>query len=287
MADKRVWALWNGALMPLDDVRVSPLDRAYLFGDAAYEVLRVYGGHTFMMAEHIGRLRASLDVLMIPADLSSLAQRLESLVAHAGAEHAAIYVQISRGEAKRSHLPPSGMRPNELAWVEPLAADFGVLKQEKGVRVALIEDSRWHHAAVKSVNLLGNVLTGMEAKARGADEALLYDRDGRISEGMHASFFAVRDQEILTTPLAANILPGLTRAALLRLAPSLGLAVVERSMSRSELSEMDELFFTGTLSEVLPIVAVDGLPVRNGLPGPVTRRLGAAFRASVSGQKRG
>ncbi len=281
MTETSLWASWNGAILPLSDVRVSPLDRAYLFGDAVYEVMRVYDGRPFMLAAHLDRLRASLDALMIPADVAGLRGRLAALIAKAGVRDAAIYLQISRGEAPRSHVPPAGMRPNELAWIDPLAPDFGLSKRVKGVRVALVEDGRWHFARVKSVNLLGNVLAGMEAKARGADEALLFDRDGRITEGMHSTFFAVRGAEVLTTPLSANILPGVTRAVLLPLARGLGLAVTERSMARGELADMDELFFTGTLSEVQPIVVLDGVPVGNGEPGPVTRRLLEAMTLRV------
>src|SRR4051794_28233709 len=123
MAEKDLWASWNGAVMPLSSVRVSPLDRAYLFGDAAYEVMRVYGGQPFMLAAHRERLRMSLEALKIPADLSSLNERLAALMARAGAAEAAIYLQVSRGEAPRSHLPPAGMRPNELVWIEPLPPD--------------------------------------------------------------------------------------------------------------------------------------------------------------------
>lgn len=271
------WALWNGSLMPLAAVRVSPLDRAYLFGDAVYEVMRVYGRRPFMMAAHLDRLKASLDALMIVHDVSAVGERIRRLIAQAGVPEAAVYVQVSRGEGKRAHVPPAGMRPNELLWIDPLPQDYGLRKRETGVSVALIEDQRWGYCRVKSVNLLGNVLAGMEAEARGADEALLYDRDGRITEGTHASFFAVEDGALVTTPLSANILPGVTRKLLLPLARRLDIPVKERSMARAELPGMDELFFTGTLSEVLPIVAVDGVPVRNGVPGPVTRRLLAAM----------
>jgi D-alanine transaminase len=276
------WALWNGALLPLADVRVSPLDRAYLFGDAVYEVMRLYDGKIFMRGEHLERLRASLEALMIGADLTGLSDRLDRLVAHANVREAALYIQISRGEAKRSHIPPAGMRPNELVWLEPLPADFGLSKQEKGVRVALLPDQRWHLARIKTVNLLGNVLAGMEAKARGADEALLYDPvDGRVTEGMHSTFFAVKDGALITTPLGANILPGITRAFVLPLARRLGLDVTERSLARSELAAMDEMFFTGTLSEIVPIISLDGRAIGSGVPGPVTRRLLEAAIAVV------
>ncbi len=284
METPAVLASFNGVTQPLASVRVSPLDRAYLFGDAVYEVIRVYAGRPFRLERHLDRLRASLAALAIPHDIAVTRERLAALLAVSAVREGSVYLQISRGEAKRTHVPAPGMQPNELMWLEPLPVDFGAAKRAAGVTVALCPDLRWGLCRAKTTNLLGNVVAGLAAQDQGATEALLYDESGRVTEGMHSTFFAVDAGRLVTTPLGANVLPGITREVVLEIARALGIETVERSVARGELPAMQELFFTGTLSEIQPIVAVDGTAVGDGRPGPLARRLQERFVLRVSAE---
>lgn len=274
-------ALWNGELQPLSEVRVSVLDRAYLFGDAVYEVLRVYAGQPFLLREHEDRLRRSLDGLGIDGADAELGEKIARLVAAGGPKEGLVYVQISRGEGPRSHVPPKGLTPNELLWLAPVDHAGLESKWRGGVSVLLCEDLRWGRCDVKSVNLLGNVLAAGEAKARGCEEALLVDRDGFVTEGAHTTFFGVRGSELVTTPLSPRILPGITRDFVIGLAKEQGLKLAEAKVKAAELGAFDEVFLTGTVSEIFPVVKVDGAAVGDGRPGPVTQRLHGLYRARV------
>jgi D-alanine transaminase len=281
MTQASVSAFWNGQLMPLVDVRVSVLDRAYLFGDAAYEVIRVYRGEPWLFSEHERRLARSLAALKIDAAVTDLRGKIRQLLQRDGKTEAGVYIQVSRGEGPRSHVPPTGLRPNELIYL--LAVDDQALeeKRKKGFHVGLTPDQRWGRCDVKSINLLGNTLAGADAKAKGFDDALLVDRDGYVTEGTHSSFFAVFADELVTPPLGPGLLPGITRAHLLGLAARSGLRASERRVAALELARADELFFSGTIAEIQPIVKVDGRPVGKGSPGPVTARLTQLFRAEI------
>jgi D-alanine transaminase len=276
-------ANWNGVEMPLADVRVSVLDRAFLFGDAVYEGLRVYGGRIFLCAEHLQRLRRSLAELRISADVDRLEQRVRETVAHSGVREGFIYIQATRGTApRRTHrFPDPPSTPNELIWVDEITADpYGALR-ETGARLLTFRDVRWQRCDIKSVNLLGNCLAAQAAAEAGCAEALLVDRDGTITEGSHTSVFGVRGGRIITSPLGPHILPGITRALVLGLAERARVPVAEESMRRDRLREVDELFLTGTTAEVLPITFVDNEPIGDGRPGPITRQLIVTYHEFV------
>lgn len=275
-------AFWNGRLMPLDEVRVSVLDRAYLFGDAAYEVIRVYRGRPWLFPEHERRLARSLAELGIAHALPRLAGQIQDLLAADGVADAGVYVQVSRGEAPRSHVPPAAMTPNELVYLLSIDDHAAEERRKNGLSVALMPDLRWGRCDIKSINLLGNTLAGAEAKKRGFDDALLVDRDHYVTEGTHSTFFAMTGGELTTPPLGPGLLPGITREFVLGLAARLGVPARERRVTAREVAQAEELFFTGTLAEIQPIVRLDGKPVGIGLPGPVTARLSAAFKSAIS-----
>jgi D-alanine transaminase len=262
--------------MPLADVRVSVLDRGFLFGDGIYEVLRVYDGRPFLLREHMARLRRSLAEIRIAADPERLEQRMLATLRESGVQSGLVYMQVTRGAAPRTHkFPQPPVAPNELIYVDAIDVDPYGAYREIGAKLLSIDDVRWRRCDIKSVNLLANCLAAQAAAEAGCLEALLVAADGTITEGSHTSIFAVQHGRILTTLWGRRSCPasrGLGEAGLPRSIP-----IVEQSLKHADLPAIDEMFLTGTTSEVLPVTQVDGRPIGNGRPGPVTRRLVATY----------
>jgi D-alanine transaminase len=272
----------NGIQMPLTEARVPVLDRGFLFGDAVYEVLRVYQGKPWLLEEHIQRLGRSLAAIRIPGiDLERLRGRMLDTIAAGPFHEAIVYVQITRGAAPRAHSFPAKATPLEFLYVEEFHDPYRQAR-ETGAAVLTQPDVRWDRCDIKSTNLLGNVLALQAAAEAGCLEALLYRRDETLTEGTHTSFFGVWQGTVLTTPSSNAILPGITRSLILRLTAQAGIPVREQVLKRTDLAHVAELFLTGTTSEVLPIVRVDGQPVGDGRPGPITRRLQEVYRKAVA-----
>jgi D-alanine transaminase len=267
--------------MPLADVRVSVLDRGFLFGDAIYEVIRVYHGRPFLFADHLARLQRNLQKLRIAADAERIAQRALQTLSHSGIQDGTIYIQITRGEAPRTHhFPHPAVTPNELISVRAVGEGYRRAR-ETGGQAILIPDLRWKRCDIKSVNLLANCLGAEEAYQQGCDEALFVAEDGTLAEGTHTSLFGVRQGTILTAPLGSHLLPGITRKLVLRLAQNVGVPVTEQALHRDRLEEIDEIFLTGTTSEILPIIKVEAKAIGTGKVGPVVRALQDAYRSAV------
>jgi D-alanine transaminase len=267
----------NGNLVPLAEAKVPVLDRGFLFGDAVYEVLRVYAGRPWLEEEHFQRLARSLDAVRLAGvDLNRVRERMRQTIAAGGFREATVYIQITRGVAPRSHPFPASVAPLELLYVQEFADAYRQARQD-GAAVIAHPDLRWRRCDIKSTNLLGNVLAMQAAKEAGCLEALLVAPDGTLTEGTHTSFFAVRNGTLLTAPNSPSILPGCTRALVLRLAGKLDVPVREQAVRRDEVGQLAELFLTGTTAEVLPVVRVDDRPVGDGIPGSVTRRLQRAY----------
>jgi D-alanine transaminase len=274
----------NGRTMPLTDVKISALDRGFLFGDGVYEVLRVYGGKPWLEEEHFQRLERSLrEVRLEGINLPALRRRMLDLLRTSGQADATIYIEITRGAAlPRTHAFPKHATPTELIWVSPYDDTSTAKGRREGVSVLLQPDQRWGRCDIKSVNLLSNVLVNQAAKEAGCAEAILYTPDGLLTEASHSSFFAIKDGVLISTPLSPAVLPSITREFVLRLAKELALPVEERSLHRSELTEIQEMFLVGTTSEVLPVVRVDDLTIGTGQPGPISRRLQEAHERAVA-----
>lgn len=271
----------NGEMMPLEEARVPALDRGFLLGDAVYEVLRIYRGQPWMLDEHFQRLAHSLDAIRIAGvDLKRLKSRLFETIAAGKYQEAITYIQITRGAAPRKHAFPAAAIPLEFLYVQEFKDPYVEMRQS-GASVITQPDIRWDRCDIKSTNLLGNVLAMQAATEANCVEALLYLADGTLTEGAHTSFFGVMDGVLLTRPTSCAILPGITRALVLRLAERAGVPVREQALKRSELDQVSELFLTGTTSEVLPIVRVDGKQIGNGRPGPVSLRLRQEFITAV------
>jgi D-alanine transaminase len=271
----------NGVMMPLTEAKVPVLDRAFLFGDAIYEVLRVYSGKPWLEAEHFARLARSLDAVRITGvDVERLRRRSRETLAASKVAEALIYLQVTRGVAPRAHAFPTGVAPTELIWISEFSDTYAP-DRENGCAVHLFPDVRWERCDIKSVNLLANVLANQAAKEAGCLEAVLYLPDGTITEASHSSFCWVRNGTLHGTPNSHAILPGTTRGSVAGLAARAGVLFVEASLHRDELGAVDELLMTGTGLEVMPVVRVDSIKVRDGRPGPVTRRLQQVYRDAV------
>jgi D-alanine transaminase len=271
----------NGATMPLSQVRIPAQDRGFLLGDAVYEVLRVYQGKPWLAREHFARLGRSLDAVRIGGvDLGRLEKRMHETIAAGPFREATVYIQITRGVAPRSHSFPASATPLEFLYVQEFNDPYAEARQT-GTTVITHPDLRWGRCDIKSTNLLANVLAMQAAKEAGCLEALFYLPDDTITEGTHTSAFGVLEGALLTAPNSADILPGITRSLILQLAARVKVPLQEHVLKRSDLPRVTELFVTGTTSEVMPIVRVDGRAIGNGKPGPVTRRLQEAYAEAV------
>jgi D-alanine transaminase len=267
----------NGAYLPRERAVVSVDDRGFLFGDGVYEVVRAVDGRYVDGDRHFRRLARSLAELELPdpgalgADLPAIGQALLRRQG-ATAGHAVVYLQVTRGSAPRRHaFPPSGTPPTVFVAASPF-----VPKPERLTGVAAITwpDIRWQRCDIKSLNLLANVLANQRATDRGAYEAILV-RDGVVTEATHSSVFAVVDGILRTHPNGPKILPGVTREVVLELAAAVGMETREEAVTGAEIARAEEVFLTGTTTDVMPVTSVDGRAVETGTPGPVTRRLGA------------
>ncbi len=270
------------AILPLADVRISALDRGFLFGDGVYEVLRVYQGRPWLEDEHFARLASSLRAVRIDGiDLNRLRRRMHDTIAAGPFLNATVYIQITRGNAMRMHVFPEPIIPLEFLFVQEFDDPYHELRQG-GAEVITHPDLRWQCCDIKSINLLANVLAAEAAKEAGCKEALLYRPDGSLTEGTHSSLFGVFSDMLVAPPNGPAILPGLTRELIVRLATKEGIRFREQTMNRQELDRVSELFLTGTTSEVLPVVRVDGRPIGDGRPGPITRKLQRAYAQAVA-----
>lgn len=275
------WANWNGEEQLLDSVHVPATDRGFLFGDAIYEVLRVYHGQPFLFEQHLARLEKNLRQLRINSDAAVIRQRITALLQRSQVQDGVVYIQVTRGSAPRTHrFPEPAVRPNELIWVAPQGDPYAALRTIGGKAITT-RDLRWKRCDIKSVNLLANVLAAEDAHAAGCVEALFTDDTGRLIEGSRTSLFGVRSGEILTAPLGSNLLPGITRQLLTELAATAGITLREEALRVEHLSDLDELFLTGTTTEILPLIQVDDVTIGKGQPGPVTQRLQAEYRRVV------
>jgi D-alanine transaminase len=247
-----------------------------------YEVVRIYAGKPFLLDRHLDRLRRSLEAIRIHGvDVAKVGERIDETIAAGSFQEATAYVQVTRGVyPSRTQLLPAPVAPYEIVWVEPFVDPY-VQARQVGVKAITHPDRRWERCDVKSVNLLPNVLAAEAARAAGAVEAILYTADGTITEGSRTNVFGVVDGVLRTRPLGPEILPGITREFVLELARAQNVPIAQRALALDDLPRVSELFFSGTTSEVLAIVDVDGQRIGAGKPGPVAQRLHAAFRAAV------
>lgn len=276
-------AYLDGTFMPPGEARISPLDRGFLFGDAVYEVIPVYGGHPFRVEQHLERLAASLASVRIPEPLSDDGwhELIEGLIARVPAAELSVYIQVTRGDAgHRDHAFPPDARPTVFATATPVPpADRAV--SEEGVAAVTCHDIRWQRCDIKATTLLANVLLRQQAFDAGASEALLHDGE-TVTEGAASNIFVVRGERVATPPKTAAILPGITRDWICELARDDGIELSERAIGLDELRAADEVWITSSTRELLPVTRIDGAPVGSGRPGPVWQRVDRLVQADKS-----
>jgi len=271
---------FNGRFTTTDERVLGVEDRGFLFGDAIYEVFKFFGKGPVFFREHWLRLTRGLALIEIPDpwDERSFTETMRELIDRTPFDDGIVYIEVSRGEGERSHTWPAGMTPTAIAFSRrhnfPDAA-----KKERGIRLVTVDDPRWKHCDVKSVNVLGNVMSKQKAQRAGGDEALLVDGT-TVRECSHSSFFIVKDGRVITHPLDCHILPGVTRDRLIALA---GDQIEQRTFTLDEVHAADEVFITSTSVAVMPVRQIDDGVARTR--GPITldlqRRLDAAERDSA------
>ncbi|MEN5158148.1 D-amino acid aminotransferase [Achromobacter spanius] len=273
----------NGEFLRMDGAKVSVLDRGFIFGDGIYEVVPVYQGNAFRMAEHLDRLDRSLAALRIaqPFDRSGWINLIEQLLDRSNLDTCIVYLQVTRGVAKRDHpFPSPAVTPTVFgmiaAWSPPTAA-----QRAQGLSAISIPDERWLHCEIKSVSLLGNVLAKQQAVDAHVDEVLQF-RDGYLTEGASTNIWVVSGGKLLAPPKNNLILEGIRYGLMGELAAEAGIPFESRRISQAEVEQADELMLSSATKEVLAIVSLDGKPVGSGKPGPVFEQLRAGYDARIA-----
>ena len=280
MVDLQVWL--NGEFVTRETATVSAFDRSFLYGDGLFETIRAYGAVPFKLAEHLGRLGASAEALGIVAP-HGLADAVAGLIEKNGLSDAYVRITVSRGIHAGALASDEPVAPTALIEAKPLHP-YPAELYERGATLtvsSLSHDSASPLRRHKTTSYLASILAKREAKERGADEALLLDPAGDVAEGATSNVFCVRGGELLTPPLDLNILPGITRAAVIGLAREAGVTVREERFGLAALASANEVFLTNSLMEVMPVRFVDDHAF-SPAPGPVTQSLAAAYPALTS-----
>jgi len=268
----------NGEFMPLENARVPVLDRGFIFGDGVYEVIPVYSRHPFRLPEHLQRLQNSLDGIRLANPLTDpeWTGLTREIVARNQGEDQSIYLQVTRGVAKRDHAFPKDVKPTVFMMSSPLSTPSRE-QIERGVATISAADFRWHKCDVKSVALLGNCLLRQMANEAGCIETLLF-RDGRLTEASASNVFIAKDGVLLAPPKSHLMLPGITYDVVLELAAASSMPHQVRAISEQEVRAADEIWVTSSTKEVLAVTTLDGKPVGTGKPGPVFRKMHSLYQ---------
>ena len=260
----------NGETMPIEEAKISVMDRGFLFGDGVYEVIPAYGGHLFRLSEHLQRLQNSLDGIRLanPLTEKQWVEILHDVITRNVGEDQSIYLHVSRGVApKRDHVFPDETHATVFIMSNELKP---VSRQnlEQGVTAITLDDIRWHACHIKATALLANTMLRQQAKEEGAVEAILI-RDGFATEGAASNIFIVKNNTLITPPKSHLLLPGITRDLVLELARANKIDCEERDITEEELRDASEVWMTSSSKEIVPIVELDGKPVGKGQFGPI------------------
>lgn len=277
----------NGQWVPLSEAKISVLDRGFVFGDGIYEVVPAYSRRPFRLDSHLGRMQRSLAAIHIAPPLAAAQWQalIHELIQRNEGEDQFLYLQVTRGVAKRDHaFPQPGVQPTVFAMSTPFTPPTAAQRQE-GLSVISLPDERWLHCDIKSTALLGNVLARQTAIERGAAEAVLF-RDGFLTEGSASNIWMVKDG-VLHAPLKNHlILEGVRYGLMEDIAEALRIPVQIRRIRQQELATADELLLTAATKEVLPIVRMDqrpvGGPAHAGSPGPMYWQIRKAYDDIIS-----
>jgi len=263
----------NGEFMPLEKACIPVLDRGFIFGDGVYEVIPVYSRHPFRLPEHLQRLQHSLDSIRLanPMDDAEWTRLIRDIVARNAGDDQSVYLQVTRGVAKRDHAFPKNVKPTVFMMSGPLVTPAAELV-ENGVAAITATDFRWLKCDVKSVSLLGNCLLRQAAVDAGAVETVLF-RDGYLTEASASNVFVVNNGTLLAPPKNHLVLPGITYDVVLELAAANDIPVEVREIPEQEVKTADELWLSSSTREVLAITHLDGKPVGSGRPGALFHKI--------------
>ena len=287
MAGPLHWCLLDGKRMPLEQARISPLDRSFLFGDGIYEVMPVYGGRLFRPRLHFDRLARSAAALRItnPHTHERWEALLRELVSANGGGDQYVYLQLSRGaEHGRNHAPLPQVPPLVFCYSSPWPVPAASTLQE-GLACITTQDTRWARCDIKSVALLANVMLRQMAVDAGANETILL-RDGQLMEASASTVHVVLGGVLVTPPNSSRILPGTSRIVVEELADELGIPRRDAPISEAELRGADEIWLAAATREVQPVTRLDDRVVGNGRPGPLWRRIYDAWQRLKSDHAR-
>ena len=265
----------NGQYLPIEEARISVLDRGFIFGDGVYEVIPVYSRRPFRPAAHLQRLQHSLDGILLanPLSLAAWTAIFERLIALCETEDQYLYLHITRGVAPRDHpFPDPPVPPTVFVMANPLLMPPASLVAS-GVAAITAPDNRWLRCDIKAIALLPNVLLRQSAVAAGCAEAILIRDDSFLTEGAASNIFVVRDGVLLAPPKDHLMLPGITYDVLLELAAANGIPHQVRRILKEELFRADELLLTSSTREVLAVTTLDGKAIGDGRPGAMFARI--------------
>ena len=276
----------DGMLGSEEDRLLSPLDQGFLFGASVYETVRTYGGRTFLLERHLGRLRESAKALDIALDVTDdeLAVRIEETLVAAGNAESSIRIVVSAGVGSIDYRAGSASRPTVVVIVRPLPEYPDSLYRE-GARAVVVPMMRATRGGldprIKSSNLLTNLSALREAHRQKAYEAIMLNSEGEVAEGSMSNVFLVARGVVRTPPISAGILEGITRELVIEVARENGYPVEEKGFKPDQLLKADEVFITASARQIVPIVQLNETRIGNGKPGPVTRALIAAYKEKV------
>ena len=272
----------NGNYVPLANASIPVLDRGFIFGDGIYEVVPAYRKRPFRLEQHLNRLQRSLTEVRIENPHSRAEWRavIDRLIGSSPAEDLTVYVQVTRGVAKRDFAFPAGVAPTVFAMVSPLTRPSAA-QREAGLRAISVPDLRWLRCDIKSVSLLGAVLARQQAAEQGLDEVVQH-RDGRLTEGSASNVWVVKAGRVLAPPRDNLILEGIRYGFVQELCEQAAIPFDVRVISMDEVRGADELMLSAATRELLPIVELDGHRIGDGRPGPVYRQLRGGYDAAIA-----
>lgn len=271
----------NGKIMPIVEAFVPIEDRGYQFGDAVYEYITSLNRRPFLLDEHLARLKRSMSELSFPlVDMEMIRIAVLEMFDKGDYDNGDVYIQISRGVAPRDHAFPESNGIQFIMTVRETKR-YPDEVHAKGIKAITVEDQRWGRCDIKTVQLLYNALAKQKALDSGAYDAIFVGPDNVVREGTSSNLFIIADQTVITHPLTPNILPGITRACLLQICKERSIPFQERFFDTSELYAANEAFLSGTTTEVLPLIEIDGHTIGKGLIGPVSKKLLTALRSKM------
>ena len=276
----------NGEYTPLNQAKVSVLDRGFIFGDGIYDVVPVYGRKLFRFAQHLARLERNLGKLRIPNPHTSdeWLERCRKLIAAHASEDQMIYIQVTRGVAVRDHVMPQGIVPTVFIMASAMKLPSAQAVRE-GVACVTAEDFRWERGDIKSTSLLGNVMARQVSADAGATETILF-RERQLTEASSSNVWIVRDGAVYGVPKSEHVLEGIRYELIRELCEQEGIPFALQPIDAAQVHGADELMISSASKEVLPVVLLDGQPIGNGQPGPVFQRLYSAYQGAKAAQSR-